>query len=174
MLSHFVDVIRGVKDPAVSLVLTRVAVLFALSNMVDGHQWTGVLDVHSAGLVESAVPDILAKLRPEAVALVDAFDFSDKVRTSPRSFPVALSGYLIPFRETYMLCLWVIFSMRFRFLLLTDPFLSLSLCLCVCLCASVSVSALFAMLLFRFSDRLLDATTATFTKPCTRMPPSHP
>ena len=60
-------------------VLRKVCSLFALSNIIDGHQWHGKIDSTTFGLVETAVAELLAELRPDAVPLVDAFDFSDRV-----------------------------------------------------------------------------------------------
>ena len=59
--------------------MKRVCALFALSNIVDGHQWHGLIDVATFAVVESAVAELLAEIRPDAVPLVDAFEFSDKV-----------------------------------------------------------------------------------------------
>ncbi len=42
-------------DPKVADVLRRVAALFALSNVVDGHQWHGKVDHSTFVLVEAAV-----------------------------------------------------------------------------------------------------------------------
>ena len=67
------------KDAKVAAVLRKVCSLFALSNIIDGHQWHGKIDSTTFGLVETAVAELLAELRPDAVPLVDAFDFSDRV-----------------------------------------------------------------------------------------------
>lgn len=49
---------------------------------MDGHQWAGLLTFEELGLAEKAATGLCADLRPNAVALVDAFDFPDRVLNS--------------------------------------------------------------------------------------------
>ncbi len=59
--------------------MRRVCALFALSNIMDGHQWAGLIDATTESLVETTIADLLAEIRPDAVPLVDAFEFHDRV-----------------------------------------------------------------------------------------------
>jgi hypothetical protein len=83
MLTHFADMVSGCADAKVSAVMKRVCALFALSNIIDGHQWHGRIDATGLGFVETAVAELLAEIRPDAVPLVDAFEFHDRVRFVP-------------------------------------------------------------------------------------------
>jgi acyl-CoA oxidase len=82
MLRNFVDVLNQQEDPHISRALGRLVSLFALSEMLDGKQWTGLVDAVEASSVDTAVVDLLDELRPDVVALVDAFDFPDSVLNS--------------------------------------------------------------------------------------------
>jgi len=66
-----------------NLSTAQVCTLYALSNLQD-EQWSAVPSVQGVGLrfVKQAVAAILDSLRPDAVALVDAFDFPDRVLAS--------------------------------------------------------------------------------------------
>jgi len=79
MLTHFADMVTSAPDAKVAAVMTRVCALFALTNIIDGHQWHGRIDASTYSLVESTVADLLAEIRPDAVPLVDAFEFHDRV-----------------------------------------------------------------------------------------------
>jgi acyl-CoA oxidase len=82
MLRNFVDVLAQQEDPAVAGALGRLVSLFALSDMLDGKQWTGLVDAVEAASVDQAVAELLDELRPDVIALVDAFDFPDSVLNS--------------------------------------------------------------------------------------------
>jgi Acyl-CoA oxidase len=86
MLTHFADMVSGCPDPKVAAVMKRVCALFALSNIIDGHQWHGRIDATALGFVETAVAELLAEIRPDAVPLVDAFEFHDRVRVVVTDF----------------------------------------------------------------------------------------
>jgi len=55
--------------------------LFALTNMLDD-QWAGILSLTHIQMIQSAVEELLTRLRPNALALVDAFDIPDRVLNS--------------------------------------------------------------------------------------------
>jgi len=82
MLRNFLDVVQVQTDPHISRALGRLLSLFALSDILDGKQWNGLIDAVEIESVEAAVSDILDELRPDVVALVDAFDFPDSVLNS--------------------------------------------------------------------------------------------
>ena len=71
----------------VAAVLERCCALFALSNVVAGSAltggWTGIVgEEEEMQRCNEAVAELLRELRPDAVALVDAFDFPDRVLNS--------------------------------------------------------------------------------------------
>ena len=82
MLRNFTDVLNAQTDPNIALALGRVVSLFGLSEMLDGKQWTGLVDAVEASSVDQAVSELLDELRPDVIALVDAFDFPDSVLNS--------------------------------------------------------------------------------------------
>ena len=77
MLQKFAHVLNNVKDNATAAVLRRLFALFACTEIIEGLQWNGLIDGKQTQLVNSAVSDLLGELRPDAVSLVDAFDFPD-------------------------------------------------------------------------------------------------
>jgi acyl-CoA oxidase len=73
LMFQFAHAVKQVTDPAIRSVLTRLAALFACSNMTDEPHWIGLIDAAQVKTVKSAIVTLLNQLRPDAVALVDAF-----------------------------------------------------------------------------------------------------
>ena len=105
MLAKFLETVAEVEPGPEQLALQRLAALFALSELQDGAQWAGLLSSDGMELAEEAcagecpttcnflaarVPtpilcraaEVMAALRPDACALVDAWDFPDRVLNS--------------------------------------------------------------------------------------------
>lgn len=74
-------------DSAVKAVLSKLCALYACSNILDEPVWNGLLSVSQVQVIKAATTYLLDQLRPDAVALVDAFDFPDRVLNS------AIGGY---------------------------------------------------------------------------------
>ena len=70
------------KDAAMGRVLHELAALFACSEILDGNQWLGVLDTTEAVFLQQAINSLLDSLRPNLIALVNAFDIPDRVLNS--------------------------------------------------------------------------------------------
>jgi len=79
LVSNFINAIRQTEDAACRTALHNLCVLFCCSNILDEPQWTGVINADMVKLVKSAVPEVMQRIRPDAVALVDAFDIPDNV-----------------------------------------------------------------------------------------------
>lgn len=82
MLRNFVDVCNKQTDPSIQRVLQNLVSLFGMAEVLEGKQFSGLIDSIEANSIESAVADILDELRPDVVALVDAFDMPDSVLNS--------------------------------------------------------------------------------------------
>jgi flavocytochrome c len=82
LLTNFLRVVNQVEDKALKAVLTRLLIMYSLSSILDDPQWNGLLNSAQIRLIKQAVIDIMEQLRPDAVALVDAFDFPDRVLNS--------------------------------------------------------------------------------------------
>ena len=54
----------------------------ARRGILEGQQWNGLLSYDEVQLAEQAAEALCEELRPEAVALVDAFDYPDRVLNS--------------------------------------------------------------------------------------------
>jgi len=78
MLSNFISTMNDVTDKPVKIVLERLCGFFALSNMCDDN-WNALLSRNEAVFVKQGVTSLLDQLRPDGVALVDAFDIPDRV-----------------------------------------------------------------------------------------------
>ena len=70
------------EDGACGAALGRLCLVSALGKIVDGAQWHGIVGRATVAHARSALLQTLAQLRPDAVALVDAFDIADHVLAS--------------------------------------------------------------------------------------------
>lgn len=85
MLKMAVDWVRTplvTDDEASALVLEKLIAYFALCDMQEGFQWTGLLSVDDARAVERAIDALSGALRNEMVSVCDAFDISDNTLNS--------------------------------------------------------------------------------------------
>jgi acyl-CoA oxidase len=82
MFQNLVRAVSDVKDDKVRDILAKVAALFATSNILDDSNWNGLLIGPQVVLVKKSIASLLDLLRPDAVALVDAFDIPDHVLMS--------------------------------------------------------------------------------------------
>jgi len=77
-----VDALPEGASDGVKQVLHEQLVLFALSDIMAGERWAGLLEAAEVDAVDAAVSLLCKRLRPNAVPLTDAFDFSDTVLNS--------------------------------------------------------------------------------------------
>lgn len=82
IFEKFVASIKQCEDEGCCRILNNLAVVFALSNINDGEQWLGLLHYDEAVWAHELLEEACAALRPDAVALTDAFDFPDRVLNS--------------------------------------------------------------------------------------------
>jgi len=81
LLRNYVEELTRVDDKNILNVLNRVGQFWALSNMLDTN-WSGFFSHDQLEMVRHQSEVLLDLLRPEAVTLVDAFDFPDHVLNS--------------------------------------------------------------------------------------------
>ena len=81
IIKNFIKKVNEVKDQQVKNVLTRLVLLFACTNFLDDN-WGDVYGSSDLRDINRTVLNCLNELRPDAVALVDAFDYPDKVLKS--------------------------------------------------------------------------------------------
>jgi len=79
MLTNFVKAIKHAPDAQLKDVLTKVCALFATSTILDDSVWSGVLSSPQVQLAKQATAELLNAIRPDCIALVDAFDIPDRV-----------------------------------------------------------------------------------------------
>jgi len=82
---HFVNAVEQVQEPQLRAVLHKLCILFALYHVqqdLGDFCYTGYLDKDQVLLLNEAVNGLLVDLRKDAVALVDAFDFTDHTLNS--------------------------------------------------------------------------------------------
>lgn len=83
LLRSFAAHARAASPPATQRVLRKLCLLFANVDLQEhGSDWCGLLSPRHHASIRSAVRKLLCDLRPEAVALVDAFEFPDNVLAS--------------------------------------------------------------------------------------------
>lgn len=79
-LRAFIARLQDLQDPSLLEVLTPLCQLYALVNIEEklgDFVVDGLLSASQANLVNNAIKHLLQKIRPNALALVDSFDFSD-------------------------------------------------------------------------------------------------
>jgi len=81
IIRNFISTINDVKDQAIKTVLTQLCALFGTCLMMDDN-WSGCLSRDLLMQVKQANSELLGAIRPNAVALVDAFDIPDRVLCS--------------------------------------------------------------------------------------------
>jgi len=79
MMTSFARVVKKTEDKPLKAVLSRLACLFACSNIIDDARWVGQVTGPQMEFVKAATVDLLNQLRPDCLSLVDAFDIPDKV-----------------------------------------------------------------------------------------------
>ncbi len=83
MLSKFFEEVDTVAAGPERDVLHRLAVFYALQELANGGRgWAGIATAEDCAAADAAVDALCEALRPECVALVDAFDISDTVLNS--------------------------------------------------------------------------------------------
>ena len=82
MHTKFNEQIAQCKDAKVVAALRRLSALYGCSQILDGQGWHGIVSTAEAKHVQKAVTELMDELRPDACALVDAFDIPDRVLNS--------------------------------------------------------------------------------------------
>jgi len=77
IMKNFVKVVKETQDPSIKAVLHQLAALFACSNILEQPQWTGLISNSQLLLIKNIIPQLMESIRPNVIALVDAFDFAD-------------------------------------------------------------------------------------------------
>eukprot|EP00026_Physarum_polycephalum_P003922 Phypoly_transcript_03939.p1 GENE.Phypoly_transcript_03939~~Phypoly_transcript_03939.p1 ORF type:complete len:698 (+),score=115.87 Phypoly_transcript_03939:174-2267(+) len=87
MLHNFVEQVNRETEPTIKPVLEQLCALYACSVIADEAVWSGTLALPQVRLAKAAIGELLEKLRPNAIGLVDAFDIPDRILNS------AIGGY---------------------------------------------------------------------------------
>jgi len=83
ILQSFVASVRVIKDNSVRLALERLCRFFALSHIQEySGEWTGYLSLDQLEWIKESTRSLLRTLRPDLIALTDAFEFPDNVLNS--------------------------------------------------------------------------------------------
>ncbi len=84
VFKKFKDTVKDIEeyDLRCAEVMKLLAAFFGISNILEGQQWAGLLDFEEISQAEKAITDLCSAIRPNAVALVDAFDYPDRVLNS--------------------------------------------------------------------------------------------
>lgn len=81
MIQRYRQGIKDAKDKDLQSVLSKLCALLACS-LISENQFSGVISFSQLRLVRKEITKLLKLLRPDAVALVDSFDFPDRVLCS--------------------------------------------------------------------------------------------
>jgi flavocytochrome c len=79
--NNFINKVKQCTDQAISKVLTRLCVIFALCNFQDDN-WGDLIQGDEYRVIKTVTYKLMSEIRSDAVALVDAFDFPDNVLKS--------------------------------------------------------------------------------------------
>ena len=82
MLTSFKNTVEQVSDAACKEVLRTLCALFGLSEVLDGAMWSSLLDGLDETRAQMAAGLACGLLRPNAVALVDCFEYPDLILNS--------------------------------------------------------------------------------------------
>ncbi len=86
VLEEFLKGVAAVKDPGLKAVLSRLCDLYGLTCLEDASGWFlehGLLEGSKARAIRKEVVRLCAEVRPDAVALVDAFGIPDTCLAAP-------------------------------------------------------------------------------------------
>jgi acyl-CoA oxidase len=78
IMNNFVNKINECQNLKIKHVLTRLCILFACSHFLD-ENWGDILSKEQFRHIRDRTYAVMKEIRPDAVSLVDAFDFSDFV-----------------------------------------------------------------------------------------------
>jgi flavocytochrome c len=81
IMLNFINKVHEMKDSQIQKVLHRLAALFACTNFLDNN-WGTVIERDQYRLINETVSNLLTEIRPDAVTLVDCFDYPDAVLKS--------------------------------------------------------------------------------------------
>merc|ERR1712070_662526 len=82
IFEKFVASVVLCEDEGCRHILNKLAVVFALSDINSGEQWLGLLHYDEAVWAHELLEEACVALRPDVVALTDAFDFPDRILNS--------------------------------------------------------------------------------------------
>lgn len=82
LLYDFKNTVEKVQDPKCKRVLEYLCAMFALVEVMDGTMWATLLDAQDENFVQIATGMACKALRPDAVPLVDCFEFPDVILNS--------------------------------------------------------------------------------------------
>jgi acyl-CoA oxidase len=80
-MQTFVGKIKTIECPKIRAVLTKLCLLYALTNFLDDN-WGDCLQPDQFRLIKQGTDTLLKEIRPDAVPLVDAFDYGDHILKS--------------------------------------------------------------------------------------------
>lgn len=79
MARNQANVLRAIEDPPIKAVLFKLHELAMLQHIGENAgDWIGILDETQVELVHDRIDELLGQIRPDAVALVDSFGFTDE------------------------------------------------------------------------------------------------
>ncbi len=81
LFNNFITKLEEIKDESIKKVLTQLGILVGLNHFLD-ENWGDFLHQDQFRLIRTAVNNLINDIRPNAVALVDAFDYPDYVLKS--------------------------------------------------------------------------------------------
>jgi len=81
IMHNYVNFLTSITCPKIKNMLSRLCCLFALSHFIEGN-WGEIIDKDQYWVIKTCINDLLNEIRPDAVPIVDSFDFQDYVLRS--------------------------------------------------------------------------------------------
>merc|ERR1711957_162028 len=78
---NFVTKINECTDAGLKTILTRLFSLFTCSTFLDDN-WGETLAPNQHSLIKETINELMTEIRPDAIAITDAFDYSDNLLKS--------------------------------------------------------------------------------------------
>jgi len=82
LMINFVGAAKTITDQTIQSVMIQICALFACSTIMDENYWNSLIVPEQMDIVKASIFNLLEAIRPNAVALVDAFDIPDRVLNS--------------------------------------------------------------------------------------------
>jgi len=81
LMNNFVSKVHEMQDKQIQTMLTKLCIIFACTNFLDNN-WGHIFEREEFNFINQTTSEVLKEVRPDAIALVDSFDYPDQILRS--------------------------------------------------------------------------------------------